>query len=84
MYAKIIGLGSVTQGTSQKTGNPYYGQRLHLAYNRAGVEGQVVKEQYVSFLDMDKPPVFKVGSEVFLGYDDKGYVLSCEIVTAEK
>ena len=55
-----------------------------MAYNRAGVEGQAVKEQYVSFLDMDKPPVFKVGSEVFLDYDDKGYVLSCEIVTAEK
>lgn len=84
MYAKIIGLGPAVQGVSQKSGKPYNGRKLYLAYDRAGVEGQAVKEQFVSFLDMDRPPIFKIGSDVFLDYDDQGFLLSFEMITPEK
>ena len=79
MYGKIVGLGSVIEGVSKKTSKAYKGQNIHFTYKKRGVDGMAVKEQFVSFLDMDKSPAFKVGQEVFLDYDDSGYLLDIEV-----
>ena len=79
MYGKIVGLGAVIEGVSKKTGKAYRGQTVFLNYKKRGVDGMAVKDQFVSFLDMDKVPAFKVGQEIYLDYDDSGYLLDVEI-----
>lgn len=84
MYTKIVGVGPEIEGTSKKTGNLYHGQSLYMTHTKRDVSGYAVKEQFVSFMDMAKPPVFKVGDEVFMDFDDRGYLLSIEIVPPAK
>ncbi|WP_304433543.1 hypothetical protein [Acutalibacter muris] len=84
MYAKIVGYSQVIEGVSKKTGKPFRGQTLQMMYERRGIEGHAVKEQFISFLDMETPPVFKVGQDVFMDFDDKGFLLSLEVVPPEK
>lgn len=84
MYGKVVGLGPVIRGTSKKTGKPFLGQTLHLTFKKRGVEGTAVKTQYVDFQNMDSPPAIKLGDEVFLDYDDSGYLLEFDMVSPEK
>lgn len=84
MYAKIVGAGPVVKGTSKKTGNSYHGQTLHMIHTKKGVSGHAVKEQFVSFQDMETTPTFKVGDDVFLDFDDHGFLLEIEVVTSAK
>ena len=85
MYGKITGMGAVVKGDkSKKTGNPYHGQTIYLTYSKRGVEGLAVKEQFVSFLGMPKPPIFKLHEEVFLDFDDSGFLLEVEVITPGK
>lgn len=84
MMAKIIGKGPVLQGKSKKTGRDYHGQMLELTYPKRGIEGLAVKEQFISFVDLEKVPVFKLGQEIFLDYDDAGFLLDFEIADSSK
>lgn len=84
MYGKIVGMGQVIEGTSKKTGKPYHGQTIHMLCEKRGVEGHAAKEQFVNFLDMEKPPVFKIGDNVFMDFDDKGFMLTLEIIPPGK
>lgn len=84
MIAKIIGKGPVRQGKSKKTDRDYHGQILELTYPKRGIEGLAVKEQFISFVDLGKVPVFNLGQEIFLDYDDSGFLLEFEIVDSSK
>lgn len=84
MYGKIAGLGPVVKGESKKTGKPYHGQTIYLTYDKRGIEGQAAKEQFVSFIDMPNPPAFKLNQDVFLDFDDSGYLLEVEVIVPEK
>lgn len=84
MYGKIVGMGQVIEGTSKKTGKTYHGQTIHMLCEKRGVKGHAAKEQFVNFLDMEKPPVFKIGDNVFMDFDDKGFMLTLEIIPPEK
>lgn len=83
MYAKIVGIGPEREGKN-KNGRDFHGQVINLTYQKRGVDGLAVKEQYVSFLDMEKPPKFALNQEVFLDFDDSGYLLEIEIVPPAK
>ncbi len=80
MVAKIVGMGDVIQGTSKKNGREYFGQSLSLTYEKPNVTGVAVLEQFVSFLEMDKQPAFKLGQEVVLDFDPQGHLMSVEPV----
>jgi len=80
MVAKIVGMGDVIQGTSKKSGREYFGQSLSLTYEKPGMNGVAVLEQFVSFLGMDKPPVYKLGQELYLDFDSQGRLLGVEPV----
>lgn len=84
MYGKIVGMEQVIEGTSKKNGKPYHGQKVYLLCEKRGVEGHATMDQYVNFLDMEKPPVFKIGDDVFMDFDDEGYMLSLEIIPPGK
>lgn len=85
MYGKIIGLGPVLKGDkSKRTGKPFHGQSVYLTYKRREVDGLVAKDQYLDMLGVEKPPVLKVGQDIFLDFDDKGFLLDIEVVAPEK
>lgn len=84
MMAKIIGMGPVIQGKSKRTGRDYYGQMLELTYNKRGVQGIAVKEQFISFFDLEEIPSFNLNQEIFLDYDDSGFLLEFEIMGSQK
>ncbi len=84
MYGKVVGVGQVIEGTSKRTGKPYHGQTIHMLCEKRDVEGHAAREQFVNFLDVDKPPLFKLGDTVFMDFDEKGYLLSLEVVPPEK
>lgn len=78
MVAKVIGMGDVIQGTSKKTGREYLGQTLCMTYEKPNVTGLAVMEQFISFLGMEKQPVYKLGQELYLDFDSQGRLLGVE------
>ena len=81
MLATIIGMGDIIQGTSKKTGKPYFGQSLNLSFTKPGITGVAVMEQFVSFLELDQPPKFKVKDTIYLDFDSNGRLLGFELDT---
>lgn len=81
MLATIIGMGDIIQGTSKKTGKLYFGQSLNLSFTKPGITGVAVMEQFVSFLELDQPPKFKVNDTIYLDFDSNGRLLGFELDT---
>lgn len=84
MYGKIVGKGPPVEGISKKNGKPYHGQTLYLLCEKRGVEGHAAMEQFVNFIGLDKPPTFKLGDDVFMDFDEKGFMNALEVVAPEK
>jgi hypothetical protein len=76
MKATVLGVSEVFRGDSSKrTGKPYHGQQIHLAYGKRGIDGQAVMTQYVDFIGLDIIPSYKPGDTVSLDFDADGRLL---------
>lgn len=80
MTVEIAGVGPIVQGKSKKTGRDYYGQSISFIHARKGIQGSDVSKQFISFQELEEIPNFKPGQQVFLDYDNNGYLLDFQIL----
>lgn len=80
MVAKLIGKDKMLQGAaSKKSGKPYHCQTMYFTHTKVGVEGQAVRQQFISFLDFPNALSFNVGDAVTLDFDGEGNLLGVEV-----
>ena len=82
MVAKLIGKDKMLQGTaSKKSGKPFHCQTMYFTHNKVGVDGQAVRQQFISFLDFPNALTFAVGDTISLDFDGEGNLLGVDLVT---
>jgi hypothetical protein len=82
MVAKLIGKDKMLQGdSSKKSGKPYHCQTMYFTHSKVGVEGQAVRQQFISFLDFPNALSFSVGDTITLDFDGEGTLLGVDLVT---
>ncbi len=83
MIAKLIGKDKILQGeASKKTGRPYHCQTMYFTHSKIGVDGQAVRQQFISFLDFPSALSLSVGDTVSLDFDGDGNLLGVDLVTS--
>lgn len=82
MKMNVVGMSERRQGTGSKSGKPYDGTTVHCTVERSRdvSVGVAVKEIYVNHLTFTDCPSINLGDLIDVGYDDKGYLESIEVV----
>lgn len=82
MVAKLIGKDKMLQGDAgKKSGKPYHCQTMYFTHSKVGVEGQAVRQQFISFLDFPNALSLNVGDSVTLDFDGDGNLLGVDVIT---